>query len=109
MGQMFPRGFSETLSTKRAVITGTRRGAPVTYLSDVRCAPILPLESTAQQEAFVRGVSVDLQVFCDAADIITEDIIVMSNGDEYTVVEISKWAIKNKEVLQLAVRKYQGT
>lgn len=107
---MFTRGFSNTLSTKRGSISGVRRGAAVDYLSDIRCAPILPLESTARQEAFVRGVSIDLQVFCDVADIIPEDIVI-AEDEEWVVVEVSKYQIVGggKACLQLALRKYQGS
>ena len=105
---MFPRGFSETLDTKRGPISGVRRGAPVAYLSDIRCARILPLESTARQEAFVRGVFIDLQVFCDVADIVPEDVVT-TQGDDYIVVEVSTWTVVGKAVMQLALRKYQGS
>ncbi len=105
---MFPRGFSELLTTRRGSISGVRRGAAVAYLTKVRCAPILPLESTARQEAHVRGVSIDKQVFCDVADILPEDLVT-TQGEEYTVVEVSTWAVVGKEVMQLALRKYQGS
>lgn len=105
---MFPRGFSETLDTKRAPISGVQRGARVAYLSDIRCAPLLPLESTARQEAHVRGVSIDMQVFCDVADIAPEDVVT-TQGEDYTVVEVGTWAIKGKSVMELALRKYQGS
>ena len=105
---MFPRGFSETLSTKRGTISGVRRGAAVAYLTNIRCAPVLPLESTAHQEAYVRGVSIDLQIFCDSVDIIPEDLVT-TQGEEYVVVEVSDWKVVGKSVMQLAVRKYQGS
>jgi hypothetical protein len=107
MTQNHPRGFSETLSTKRGSISGVRRGAPTAYLSDIRCSRVLPLDSTAQQEAYARGVSVDLQVFCDVADIIAEDRVIVDSV-EYVAVEVSHWQMTGRELMQVMLRLYQG-
>lgn len=107
MTQNHPRGFSETLSTKRGFISGVRRSAPTAYLSNIRCSAVLPLDPTAQQEVFARGISVDFQVFCDVADIVAEDRVIVDSV-EYTVVEVSNWKVTNREVMQVMLRLYQG-
>lgn len=104
--QKHNRLFSETLTTKRGSVSGVRREAPVAYLSDVRSSRVLPLDSTAQQEIFARGVSVDLQIFCDVADIISEDLITVE-GNEYVAVEVTYWPGGSGDVLQVTLRKYQ--
>ena len=104
--QKHNRLFSETLTTKRGSVSGVRREAPVAYLAAVRCSKVLPLDSTAQQEIYVRGISVDLQIFCDPVDIISEDLVTVE-GDEYVAVEVSYWPGGSGDVLQVTLRKYQ--
>ncbi len=106
----FPRLFKFTLTTKRGGGTGTRRTAPVDWLTTgIRCNEVLPLDPTQQQEVFARGLSIDLQVFCDPADILAEDLITVSgNTQEYTVVEVARWPETIPRVLQLSLRRYQG-
>jgi hypothetical protein len=65
------------------------------------------LDSTAQQEAFVRGLSVDLQIFCDVADIVSEDRVTVEDN-EYVAVEVSYWPGGSGDVLQVTLRKYQA-
>lgn len=107
MTRMHPRGFSETLSTKRGPMTGVRRGAPIAELSNIRCSVIIPLDPTAQQEVFARGISVDYQIFCDSADIVPEDVVTVDSVD-YVVVEVAPWTLPTPRVMQLSLRKYQG-
>ena len=106
--QKHNRLFSETLTTKRGSVAGVRREAPVAWLTTpVRCSKVLPLDSTAQQEIYVRGISVDLQIFCDVADIVSEDRITVEDN-EYVAVEVSYWPGGSGNVLQITLRKYQA-
>lgn len=102
------RLFSQTLTTKRGVVSGVRRTAPTAHITDpVRCSRVIPLDSTAQQESFARGISVDLQIFCDPADILPEDVITVE-GSDYVAVEVSLWPGRIVgDVLQVTLREYQ--
>ena len=104
--QKHNRLFSETLSTKRGVLSGTRRTAPVENLSGIRCSRIMPLDPTAQQEIFARGISVDYQVFCDVADILSEDVLTVES-DDYVAVEVALWPGGSGDVMHITLRKYQ--
>lgn len=105
--QKHNRLFSETLSTKRGAMSGARRTAPVANLTDIRCSRVIPMDPTAQQEVFARGISVDYQIFCDIADILSEDVITVES-DEYVAVEVAKWPGGSGDVMHLMLRKYQA-
>lgn len=104
---MFPKYYTETLTTKRGPVSGGKRTAPVAYITTpVRCSVVLPLDSTAQQEVYLRGVSVDHLVFCDPADIVPEDVITINSVD-FVVVEVASWPRTEPRVLQISLREYQ--
>lgn len=103
------RHFKKKLSTKRATVSGVRRDAAVANLSNIRCSDVFPLDPTAQQEARERGVSVDKQIFCDAADIVSEDLLTVNGTTtEYTVVEVARYPEVDTKVLHLSLRLYQA-
>ncbi len=104
--QKHNRLFSEFLSTKRGPVSGVRREVPSAKLSGIRCSRTIPLDSTAQQEIFARGISVDLQIFCDVADIIAEDLVTVEDK-EYVAVEVTHWPGGSGDVLHVMLRKYQ--
>jgi hypothetical protein len=66
----------------------------------------MPLDSTAQQEIFARGISVDYQIFCDVADILSEDVITVES-DDYVAMEVSLWPGGSGDVMHITLRKYQ--
>ncbi len=106
--EMHTRGFSETLTSKRGPISGARRGAAVAWLTNpVRCSVVMPLDATAQHEVHLRGISVESQLFCDVADIISEDLVTVESV-EYTVVEVAKWKMRTRQTMHLTLRIYQG-
>ncbi len=107
--QLFRRGYTEKMTTKRGTTTGVRRTAPVAYLSNIRCSPVLPLDPTALQEAVGRGVSIERQVFSDPADIIPEDRIqIVDDTQEYVVIEVARWPVTDTRALHITLRAYQG-
>lgn len=108
--QLFKRGYTEKINTLRGVVSGARRAAPTAYLNDIRSSPLLPMDSTAQQEAIGRGVSVDYQFYCDPGDIIPEDRVVFQADltRAFVVVEVAPWPVIDPRVLHITVREYQG-
>lgn len=103
------RNFMYTLATKRGTGSGTRRGVPIANLSDIRCSPVFPFDSTQQLESSARGVSADFYLYCDPADIRQEDIVeVNDDGVEYSIVEVAKWPTTEPRVMELRIREYQS-
>lgn len=104
------RHFTQHCETRRGTFSAGKRGLPSRYLPDVRCSEVWPLDSTAQQEVFARGVSVDMQIWTNPADIVPEDIIVIENNEVesfYTVVEVAPYPVTNPRFLHIYLRVYQ--
>lgn len=89
----FTRAANVTASTKRPpTISSGLRGAPETYLTDIACTPLDPVDPELKQRMGLDSPHELLQTFVDTAlDIVEGDILVI-DSEEYPIRAVGDWA-----------------
>lgn len=102
---MWGRFLTKTISTKRSpIITGGKRGVPVTYLTGVLCTPFDPVDPEVRLREQIDTAHELLQTFVlGDADIVEGDTIVTSSGTEYPVKAVGQWDWRTTKYLHLYI------
>lgn len=84
-----------TASTKRAQLTGGKRGAPTPYLTGLACTPLDPIDpgrhAEIQQRFNIETPHLLVETFLDGhPDIVASDRFVV-DGKEYVVRGVARW------------------
>ena len=88
----FAKLASLTVSTKRSpAISGGRRGAPTTYLEDVPCTPLDPVDPDLRARLALNTPHELLQTFASGGYDILEGDILVSGGVDYPIRSAAQW------------------
>lgn len=88
----FRRLASVTAATKRPpALAGGKRGAPETYLTNLRCTPLDPVDAELRQRLALDAAHELLKTLVDdAADVRPGDVLIVA-GREYPVKSVADW------------------
>lgn len=82
-----------TASTKRALVTGGKRGLPQAYLNNIACTPLQPAATdTIQRLKLDTLVQIFATIVPGISDIMNTDVLVV-NGQDYVVRDVSPWSM----------------
>lgn len=89
-------------STKRAQVTQGQRTEPTRFLTEVRCAPLDPVDPETKERMRLDTPYGLLQTFTDDAnyDIRRGDVLVVNDRD-YPIKEVTSWAVGDTRFLNL--------
>lgn len=99
----FSRLARVTASTKRAVISGGKKGAPATLISSLVCSPLDPASAEIEQRFQVKTPYSLLQTFVDGALDIQEGDLLAVGGKDYPVRSVAEWTWHGSRYLHLVI------
>lgn len=92
------------VETKRPPdVTNGRRSEPVTYLTNVRCSNLFPVEAEVAQLLPNKSPKELLQAFVPGTSDVKEGDILVFGSREYPIRAAAEWALRSKAVTHLIV------
>lgn len=81
-----------TASTKRASVSGGKRGTPTTQISSLLCTPLDPVDQELRERLGLRGAHEVLQTFVDGSLDIAEGDTLVVGASEYPIRAVGNWS-----------------
>lgn len=90
------------IETKRPPdVTNGRRAEPVTYLTDVRCSNLFPVEPEVAQLLPNKSPKELLQCFVPGTEDVTEGDVLVFSAREYPIRAAAEWRLRTRAVTHL--------
>ena len=96
---------TEVVSFKRSPITvGGKRGTPTTFLTDIKCTPLDPVDPETRFRLGVDTPHEILQTFViQSVDVHEGDILVAADNVEYPIKAVGEWEWRDTKFLHLYI------
>lgn len=99
----FSKQATVTASTKRATLSGGKKGTPTTFISSFKCTPLDPVDAEVQQRLQLQGGHEVLQTFVEGSIDIKEGDVLVVGEVEYPIRAVGNWTWKSTVYRHLVI------
>lgn len=101
MSASFQKLATVTASTKRATLSGGKRGTPTQHLTNLKVFPLDPVDPELRQRLELDTPHELLQTFVEGAPDIVEGDVLTAGSEDYPIRSVADWTFGSDTYLRL--------
>lgn len=91
MTSSFDALLTETAGTRRAAISGGKRGEPTAHLAGLACTPLDPVDPETRHRLAIETPHQLLQTFVGGDPDVKQDDVLVVGGVDYPIKSVASW------------------